>query len=191
MQAMATSYRKSGAFGSSGGPAANEADVQQPGKPAKGKTVKACKAKLLTLLAGRDYSTHAMKEKLLKAGFTEAMADEAIKMAVDARLMDDVRYAGLFISSKSELGWGRKKIEAALERQGIDCRELEGYPDGLFSADSELARALRSIRGHKTRAKNERDAHYRYLLSRGYSPDVCARALREYYSGAAAGEYDL
>ncbi len=146
-----------------------------------------CKAKLLKLIAMRDYSVQSMRSKLASSGFEPEVVEHTIEYALRTKFLDDKRYAQSFISGKKEMGWGRGRIEEALAEKGVDCSELAGYPDVLFAEEDEVARALKCVRSHRTSAKNARDAHYRYLISKGYSAGVASRALREFGS---AGESD-
>lgn len=141
---------------------------------------KECKAKLLKLVGMRDYSVESMKTKLLAAGFKIDDIDKIIEFACKHGFLNDKRYAQNFILSKQELGWGRARIEKSLDDKGVDYSEIDGYPDEFFSEDSEVTRAIKCICTHHTSSKNVRDAHYRYLLSKGYSTSVASRALREY-----------
>ena len=161
-------------FGGSTGKSAGKAS----GKAEKKLGPAECRAKMLQLLAMRDYSVHAMTEKLSKAGFSEKDVKAAVAMAVKTRLMDDNRYGLAYISYKKEAGWGRQKIEQELGKQGVDYASLPGYTDELFDEDDELERARRCLASHHTSSKDPRAAHYRYLLSKGFSPAVCSRALR-------------
>ncbi len=141
---------------------------------------KDCKAKLLKLISMRDYSVESMKTKLKSSGFKDEDIDKTIEFGCKHGFLNDKRYAQNFILSKQELGWGRARIEKSLEDKGVEYLEIDGYPDEFFSDDSEIKRAIKCISSHRTSSKNIRDAHYRYLLSKGYSSSVASRALREY-----------
>lgn len=187
--------RTNGVFGSSGAPENGNKKQNDDGrssghrsrrassgkKPASEKKLDAaqCKAKMLQLLAARDYSVKTMEERLSRAGFAPDDIQLAIKVAVDAHLLDDMRYAELYISSRRELGWGRSRIERELRKQGVDYSQLPGYPDEYFPADSELERARALLRSHRTSAKDVRASHYRYLASKGFDHATCMKALSE------------
>lgn len=173
-------------YGSSGGSSGGETSngtVGRRSRPAqaadKQKGPKECKLKLLKLLGMRDYSVASMRSKLSDAGFADADIEAALDYATSSGLMDDSRYAESFIASKKELGWGRGRIERALSEKGVDCEQLEGYPDAFFSQEEELERAKKCLMSHHTSAKNVRDSHYRYLLSKGFSTYIASCALRE------------
>ncbi len=132
---------------------------------------------MLRLISMRDYTEHGMSAKLLAAGFQPDDVERCVKLAVESRLIDDMRYAELYIVAKKESGWGCGKIIAGLHEKGIDCSAIEGFPDDLFPFEEEVERASRCLLRHKTSSKNPREAHFRFLMSKGYSNAVCARAL--------------
>lgn len=173
-------------YGSSGGSGGGDASAGTARRASKAKQAadkqkgpKECKLKLLKLLGMRDYSIASMRSKLSDAGFSDADIEAALDYATSSGLMDDSRYAESFIASKKELGWGRGRIERALSDKGVDYEQLEGYPDAFFSQEDELERAKKCLMSHHTSAKNVRDSHYRYLLSKGFSTYVASCALRE------------
>ncbi|MDR0888946.1 MAG: RecX family transcriptional regulator, partial [Coriobacteriales bacterium] len=82
--------------------------------------------------------------------------------------------------SKVSAGWGRQRIERELEKLGVDVQRYDGYPDDFFEGEDEFERALAELEKYHPRAKNERDARYRHLLSKGYSADVTRRAVADF-----------
>ena len=185
-----STVRRGGVFGSSGAPHEDKENKREGGRasghrpqraPADDKKLDAaqCKAKMLKLLAARDYSVKTMEERLMRAGFSPDDIRVALKSAMDARLLDDMRYADLYITSRRDMGWGRSRIERELRKQGIDCSQVPGYPDDYFSADEELERARELLRRHRTTAKDVKASHYRYLSSKGFDHATCMKALSE------------
>ncbi len=134
---------------------------------------------MLRLLAVRDYTEKGMLEKLVKAGFDAEMALSCVEMAVEQRLIDDMRYADLYISAKKERGWGSGKIINGLGRSGVDCSSIPGFPSSVFPFEKEVERARKCLADYVTTAKNPRDSHFRFLISRGYSAEVCVKALAQ------------
>lgn len=148
-------------------------------KPAKKLGLRECKLKMLQLLNTRDFSEFSMRQRLAKAGFPQDVIDQAVAYALKSRLIDDKRFADLFISSRVQAGYGRQRIERELQERGIDCFEVPGYPDAYFDDEDELSRALSCLDSHHTSAKNARDSHFRYLLNKGFSSSIASRALRQ------------
>ncbi|MCR5846372.1 MAG: RecX family transcriptional regulator [bacterium] len=154
-------------------------DFESEKKAEKPKGYKECYTKMLSLLAMRDFTALSMRERLLKAEFRAADVDKAVARAIELRYIDDHRFAQAFVRQKSESGWGRGKIARELERLGIPADECADILGELLTEDDELERALRLLEKHRTSAKNARDAHYRYLLGKGFSPAISAKALRK------------
>lgn len=144
-------------------------------------TRKECVEKLYRLLEQRDYACEEMRRRLVSSGFDEDEAAGVVKDAAAAGLMDDDRFAETFIRSKTEAGWGQRRIEGELEHRGIILDELAGYPEAFFPRDDELERARACIAGYHGKAKDERGALYRRLSSKGFSAEICSEALREHY----------
>ncbi|MBR2522709.1 MAG: RecX family transcriptional regulator [Coriobacteriales bacterium] len=174
-------YEDSGAGGSKGAAKRRDSsDASDPEKKAeKPKGYKECYTKMLNLLAMRDFTELSMRERLLKAEFQPTDVEKAVARAVELRYIDDNRFAQAFVRQKSESGWGRGKIARELEKLGIPSDECADILGELLSEDDELEHALRLLQKHRTSAKNARDAHYRYLLGKGFSPAICAKALRK------------
>jgi regulatory protein len=141
----------------------------------------ACLKRLGCLLARREYASDEMRRRLIRAGFDEGTAQEAVSSACAAGLIDDRRFATLFIRSKVEAGWGQLKIERELAQRGIEAATLPGYPDAYLSAADELVRARNCIEGYRGNARNRRAALYGRLMAKGFTSEVCAAALRGYY----------
>ena len=173
------SGRSGGVYGSSG--ASNQncrgSNIKPQGK-SRDLSPKQCKIKMLKLLASRDYSVLTMRQKLEAAGFEQDAIEQAIEYGVKSKLLDDKRYAELYVSTKKSIGWGRQRIERELANKGVNCNIIPGYPECVFSSDDELKRAIELVRKHHTAAKNPRDSHYRYLISKGFSPAIAAKALK-------------
>ncbi|MGI6217171.1 MAG: regulatory protein RecX [Coriobacteriales bacterium] len=175
--------RSNGVFGSSGrsegsdGSAGTEHKTRSKKKESE-LGIKECKAKMLKLLGMRDYTKKMMRDKLLSAGFPEEVVEETIDFGVGKKLLNDNRFADFYISAKQEAGWGKQRIERELEEKGVDLDEVPGYPDEYFDDDAEVERAISLVKHHRVNSKNVRESHYRYLLSKGYSPSIASKALR-------------
>ncbi len=142
----------------------------------------ACKRKMFQLLALKDFTSFSMQERLVKAGYYEDVAAQAVSKAVEVRLIDDKRYTELFISSRKEALWGKKKIEDSLKKVGISLMQIPGYPESVFPDEDEFVRAVKCLNQHRTTAKNKRESHYRFLISRGYSSSIAGKALENFIS---------
>jgi regulatory protein len=122
------------------------------------------------LISVRERSEAELRARLARAGFDEPIIERVLSDALAIGLVDDARFARLYVASKKRSGWGRLRIEKALADFVIKLT------DGLSDED-ELSRARACLAKHRVRAKDERAAHYRYLLSKGYTSTIAYQAL--------------
>ena len=74
----------------------------------------------LNLLAGRPYSTQALRKKMIQKEYEAADADDAIRRLVDNGLLDDAKYAEQYARSKMlSTGASKRRLTQDLYRKGI------------------------------------------------------------------------
>jgi regulatory protein len=146
------------------------------------------KSRALQLLAQRDQSRLELRRKLLRHARAEAAGDEDAAIAagekVDALL--DWLEANRFLSNERfvesrvharEARFGNLRIKNELAQHAL------ALPAGLERSlvDSELERAL-AVRARRfaqaPRDTAERAAQARFLLARGFSPELVHRLMR-------------
>lgn len=130
------------------------------------------------LVNRRDYATQEIDEKLRQDGFSQASREAAISRAVDANILNDQRYASVFVRSKLSSGWGTMRIERELRRRGIDLGELDGWPDEFLEDQDEDTRAYELAQTRRISPKNGYEKLVRFLCSKGYSLSVSMRVAR-------------
>jgi regulatory protein len=129
-------------------------------------------------LAARDFASGELRARLVQRGFDISAAAAAIQELAEQRLLDDVRYAGNYVSYRAARGHGPVRIADDLRGFGL--------PADLVSAalaDGPDWRALaRDVRVRKfgagepsSRAEEARQA--RFLQYRGFSSDHIRSAL--------------
>ncbi|NLG11357.1 MAG: hypothetical protein GX562_07515 [Coriobacteriaceae bacterium] len=135
--------------------------------------------KLSRLLANRDRSVAEVRQRLTAEGFDTKTIEQVICRACGCEMLDDQRFTHAFICGKKSLGWGSRRIEAGLMKHEIDLRSLPGYPEDFFNHDEELGRALSCIAKSRSRAKNQYQARFKQLLSKGYSAEIAQKAISQ------------
>ncbi|MDR3136375.1 MAG: recombination regulator RecX [Coriobacteriales bacterium] len=135
--------------------------------------------KLMALLSVRDRSVHEARCRLQKSAYQQSVIDEVLQRAISSGLLDDQRFAADYINSKLRSGWGSLRIEQELKRFGIDCARLPDYPDAYFDERRQINRAIAALSRHRSHARNQYQAKYRYLAQKGYPPDIVAAALQD------------
>ncbi|MBQ6394824.1 MAG: regulatory protein RecX, partial [Atopobiaceae bacterium] len=97
-----------------------------------------------------------------------------INRAESAHLIDDARFADIFIRSKVLSGWGSARIVRELKLKGIEASSVPGWPYEYLSED-EYDRALEIARTRRDSLRRSYEKLARYLSSRGFSASVCSR----------------
>ena len=133
---------------------------------------------LVRLLATRERSIYEAYKRLSEKGYSADASSTAIERAMACGLLDDQHFADALIHDKVAAGWGKRRIELELFRFGIAQESIEGYPQDFFSEEDQLAKALELLRRHHSRAKNPRQAAYRYLVRKGYSSEIASLAIK-------------
>ncbi|MGN0034144.1 MAG: regulatory protein RecX [Coriobacteriales bacterium] len=128
------------------------------------------------LITTQERSSRELFERLVRRGFSEATSQDVVERCKRASLVDDARYASMFVRSKVRLGWGRGRIVRSLEHAGIDVEHLS-VEDDLPGESEELERACRLLERHHTSSKHPQQARYAYLVRKGFSADVARRAV--------------
>lgn len=130
---------------------------------------KLASARVASLVDRRDYSVKELSDKLRQDGYREEVVDDCVRRARDAGLVDDARFADVFIRTKVSAGWGARRIERELSHRGIEASELPGWPYEYLDPDDERERARELAERHHVSGKNQLQKMVRYLVGRGFS----------------------
>lgn len=137
----------------------------------------------------RDRTETEVRQRLEQADTESGVIDEAIAVLVEQHVLDDERYARLFVEDKRALDqWGADRIRRTLRTRGIDGDVIERALGEDDSAADELGRALELLRARfpsPPQDRRERDRALGVMLRKGYDSEVAIDALATYARDAA------
>ncbi|MGI6343753.1 MAG: regulatory protein RecX [Bacillota bacterium] len=124
----------------------------------------------LWLLGRRPYASNDLLQRMVRRGYSEAEAQDAVSYLQSIGYLDDAAYAEHFVSSRSQSGHGPRKLRWGLRSRGIDPDLADEAiaqlaEEELFAQAEALAR--RRLRNQPLDDK-VRASLIRYLLQRGY-----------------------
>jgi regulatory protein len=141
----------------------------------------------------RERTAAEVRSQLERKGVSEADASAAVETLTERHLLDDERFAQLFVADKRELEqWGVERIRRGLNAHGIDRalaeRALTAIPDATDDdgRGGELTRALELLRRRfpkPLRERRDRDRALGMLLRKGYEHELAIDALNAHTRG--------
>lgn len=127
-------------------------------------------------LARREQTRVSLDARLARAGVPEVDRRQVVGRAVDAGLVDDVRFAGRRAQQLADRGAGNLLILDDLARHGVPESVAR---DAAAALTPEAERAARLVGARGTSAKT-----LRYLAVRGFSEDALDALIAEVESRA-------
>jgi regulatory protein len=128
----------------------------------------------------RERTAAEVRRRLEQRGVEAAAMEAAVASLVDQGMLDDARFARLFVEDKRGLElWGNERIRRTLRERGID-RDLIEQSLRLDQEETELDRALGLLRRRfpePPRDRRERDRALGVLVRKGYDSELALDAL--------------
>jgi regulatory protein len=134
----------------------------------------------LQALSHKERTTAELVDWLAERGFAREEIESAVVRLIEARALDDERFAHEFAADKRELrGWGPDRIRAALSSRGLDPGLIEAAAGGEGHGDQvERAISLLERRGDSLDDERSRARALGYLARRGFETEVAYEAVR-------------
>ena len=135
--------------------------------------------KALDLVSRREHSRHELMQKLNKR-FPETLPiiEEALDKLVLNNILNDERFAEMYLNSRARKGFGPKKIEMELYSKKVDSifigNAIEAYESWIENAENELQMQFKGIQptDYKSKMKQKQ-----FLFNRGFSAQIIERIL--------------
>lgn len=141
--------------------------------------------KAMDLLALRPLSTRELRNKLSNSDqYSPEEIDSALEVCRNRGYLNDELLAGDAVQYLNSCGKGKGVIRKKLRMRGIDEEILTNALEEL-SPEDEYAAALSAAEGKLRLLVREKDMRkkreklFRFLISRGFSPDITGRTVRE------------
>ena len=135
--------------------------------------------KALDLVSRREHSRHELMQKLDKR-FPETMPiiEEALDKLIANKILDDERFAEMYLNSRARKGFGPKKIEMELYSKRVDsfliANAIEAYESWNENAENELKKKFKGIQPTDYQSKMRQK---QFLFNRGFSSQIIERIL--------------
>lgn len=138
-------------------------------------------------LRRKERASAELADWLRRRGYGDDEVDDAIVRLIEARELDDERFARGYAEDKRALrGWGAERIREGLAARGI----AEPVIEAALEADSEVAQVARAAdllatRGRALSEESDRARALGFLTRRGYGYEVAHEAIRQATKRAA------
>ncbi|MCX8004941.1 MAG: recombination regulator RecX [Burkholderiaceae bacterium] len=147
------------------------------------------KARALRLLARRDYTRHELAQRLAPHAADAAELEAVLDDCARRGWLDEARALEAHLHRRAAR-WGSARVQAELRARGVaDAELLQAAQQRLAATEAERAQAVWQQRfGHAPADAAERARQLRFLLARGFAPEVARRTVPRV--GSAGHEVD-
>ena len=133
----------------------------------------------LDLVSRREHSRHELMQKLKKR-FPETLPiiEEALDKLVSNNILDDERFAEMYLNSRARKGFGPKKIEMELSARRVESffvtNAIEAYESWVENAEKELKKKFKGAKPTDYQSKMKQK---QFLFTRGFSTQIIEQIL--------------
>ena len=131
------------------------------------------------MVSRREHSQYELIQKLNKR-FPETMPiiEKVVKKLAVNNILNDERFAEMYLNSRARKGFGPKKIEMELNFKKVDSSfiaiAIAEYESWTENAQNEL---LKKFKGIKPTDYNSKMKQKQFLFNRGFSTQIIERIL--------------
>lgn len=137
----------------------------------------------MKLLGSRDHSEQELSQKLQSRNHALPAIESALESLKSANYVNDERYANLFAEQRVGKGYGPLSIQSKLRERGIDAElialALEALPISWIDHASEVLERRFDSSLISSQSSKDEARIARFLASRGFTPGVALRALKQ------------
>jgi regulatory protein len=137
------------------------------------------KARAVGYLSRREHSRLELERKLRPYAADAAELEQLLNQLERDNWLSDQRFAQSLVHRRAALH-GAARIVQELKQHGLADTQIAALRDQLHSTELERARAVWQKKfGHRAPDAKEYARQFRFLASRGFSPDCLRRILGE------------
>ena len=133
---------------------------------------------IIKLLNRKSWTKKRFEENLKKKYFLQSETESIIKQAIELGLINDDRWAKIYINKKNSTIKSNRTIEQVLIKEGI-CRKII---DKNISERNDDEACINAIEYKKKRIPEKKQDKtkilYNYLMSKGFSSDLVYKLLK-------------
>ncbi|MFL2718082.1 MAG: regulatory protein RecX [Gammaproteobacteria bacterium] len=135
--------------------------------------------KALDLASRREHSRYELMYKLNKR-FSETMPiiEEVLDKLTLNNILDDERFAEMYLNSRARKGFGPKKIEMELYSKKVDSllvgNAIEAYESWTENAENQLKKKFKGVKPTDYQSKMKQK---QFLFNRGFSSQIIEQIL--------------
>ena len=135
--------------------------------------------KALDLVSRREHSRHELMQKLDKRyPNTTSIIEDALDKLETNKILDDERFAEMYLNSRARKGFGPKKIEMELHSKKVDSffisNAVKAYESWLENAQRELKKKFKDQKPTDYQSKMKQK---QFLFTRGFSSPIIDKIL--------------
>ena len=135
--------------------------------------------KALDLVSRREHSRHELMQKLDKRyPETSPIIEEVLDKLEINKILDDERFAEMYLNSRARKGFGPKKIEMELNSRKVNSllisNAIEAYESWLDNAQKVLKKKFKDQKPVDYQSKMKQK---QFLFSRGFSAPIIDKLL--------------
>jgi|TARA_B110000495_G_scaffold145143_1_gene128063 regulatory protein len=135
--------------------------------------------KALDLVSRREHSRHELMQKLdQRYPETSSIIEEVLDKLEINKILDDERFAEMYLNSRARKGFGPKKIEMELNSRRVNSlfisNAIEAYENWLENAQKVLKKKFKDQKPLDYQSKMKQK---QFLFSRGFSTPIIDKVL--------------
>ncbi|MCP3953568.1 MAG: regulatory protein RecX [Desulfobacterales bacterium] len=135
------------------------------------------------ILTSRSHTASELARKLKKRRIKAVIVEQVLAECKRLNYIDDEDTARLYLKELKLKGYGRRYVRSAMRKKGLAVETIESRLEQGYSNSEESTNAEKLIEKKQSTFNREEDPRkrkskiYRYLYSRGFSPDVITQAI--------------